>query len=51
LRLVQSIPSPKAETFKIWLAKVGYQRIEEIEKQTGESVIKVVQLIEEINHS
>jgi DNA-damage-inducible protein D len=51
LRLVQSIPSPKAEPFKIWLAKVGYQRIEEIEKQTGESVIKVVQLIEEINHS
>jgi hypothetical protein len=31
LRLVQSIPSPKAEPFKIWLAKVGYQRIEEIE--------------------
>ena len=31
LRLVQSIPSPKAEPFKIWLAKVGYQRIEETE--------------------
>lgn len=29
LRLVQSIPSPKAEPFKIWLAKVGYERIEE----------------------
>ncbi len=29
LRLVQSIPSPKAEPFKLWLAKVGYQRIEE----------------------
>jgi len=29
LRLVQSVPSPKAEPFKIWLAKVGYQRIEE----------------------
>ena len=31
LRLIQSIPSPKAEPFKLWLAKVGYERIEEIE--------------------
>jgi hypothetical protein len=31
LRLIQSIPSPKAEPFKQWLAKVGNQRIEEIE--------------------
>jgi DNA-damage-inducible protein D len=31
LRLIQSIPSPKAEPFKLWLAKVGYQRMEEIE--------------------
>ncbi len=31
LRLIQSIPSPKAEPFKQWLAKVGYERIEEIE--------------------
>ena len=30
LRLVQSIPSPKAEPFKLWLAKVGYERIQEI---------------------
>lgn len=30
-RLVQSIPSPKAEPFKLWLAKVGYERIQEIE--------------------
>ena len=30
-RLIQSIPSPKAEPFKIWLAKVGYERIEETE--------------------
>jgi len=29
-RLVQSIPSPRAEPFKLWLAQVGYQRIEEI---------------------
>lgn len=31
LRLIQSIPSPKAEPFKQWLAKVGYERIEETE--------------------
>ena len=27
--LIQSIPSPKAELFKQWLAKVGYERVEE----------------------
>ncbi len=31
LRIIQSIPSPKAEPFKQWLAQVGYQRMEEIE--------------------
>jgi len=31
LRLIQSIPSPNAEPFKVWLAKVGYERIEETE--------------------
>jgi hypothetical protein len=31
LRLIQSIPSPKAEPFKMWLAKVGAERIEETE--------------------
>ncbi|WP_342330790.1 Bro-N domain-containing protein [Pedobacter sp. FW305-3-2-15-E-R2A2] len=30
LRLIQSIPSPKAEPFKMWLAKVGYERMQEI---------------------
>lgn len=29
LRLIQSIPSPKAEPFKLWLAKVGYERMKE----------------------
>lgn len=29
-RLIQSIPSPKAEPFKQWLAKVGYERLQEI---------------------
>jgi hypothetical protein len=31
LRLIQSVPSPKAEPFKRWLAKVGYERLQEIE--------------------
>lgn len=30
-RIIQSIPSPKAEPFKLWLARVGYDRIKEIE--------------------
>jgi len=29
LRIIQSIPSPKAEPFKVWLAKVGYERLQE----------------------
>ena len=28
-RLIQSIPSPKAEPFKLWLARIGYERVEE----------------------
>ena len=31
LRIIQTIPSPKAEPFKRWLAKVGYERLQEIE--------------------
>lgn len=30
LRIIQSIPSPKAEPFKVWLAKVGYERMQEV---------------------
>ena len=30
-RIIQSIPSPKAEPFKRWLARVGYERVQEIE--------------------
>lgn len=30
LRLIQSVPSPKAEPIKLWLAKVGYERIQEM---------------------
>src|SRR3990167_2573288 len=29
-RIIQSIPSPNAEPFKLWLAKVGYERVEEV---------------------
>ncbi|MFW6220484.1 MAG: Bro-N domain-containing protein [Nanoarchaeota archaeon] len=40
-RLIQSIPSPKAEPFKQWLAQVGYERIEEIENpEIGQDRIK-----------
>ena len=34
LRLIQSIPSPKAEPFKMWLAQVGSDRIDEIAAAT-----------------
>ncbi len=30
-RIIQSIPSPKAEPFKMWLARVGYERVQEID--------------------
>ncbi len=41
LRLIQSIPSPKAESFKQWLAQVGYERIQEIENpELGQNRIK-----------
>jgi hypothetical protein len=30
-RIIQSIPSQRAEPFKLWLAKVGYERVEEVE--------------------
>jgi len=30
-RIIQSVPSPKAEPFKLWLAQVGYERVREIE--------------------
>ncbi|MGM5480567.1 MAG: BRO-N domain-containing protein [Nanobdellota archaeon] len=40
-RIIQSIPSKKAEPFKLWLAKVGYERIEEIENpEIGQDRIK-----------
>ncbi len=40
-RIIQSISSPKAEPFKIWLAQVGYERIQEIENpELGQNRIK-----------
>jgi hypothetical protein len=46
-RIIQSIPSPKAEPFKLWLARVGYERIEEtedpeiaVQKNTGAEKVK-----------
>jgi hypothetical protein len=35
LRLVQSIPSPKAEPIKLWLAKVGYERMQDMADPSG----------------
>jgi len=48
-RLIQSIPSPKAEPFKQWLAQVGYERVEEIqnpELAQGQGQIATPLLIE-----
>lgn len=40
-RIIQSVPSKKAEPFKLWLAKVGYERIQEIENpELGQDRIK-----------
>ncbi len=40
-RIIQSVPSRKAEPFKLWLAQVGYERIEEIENpELGQNRIK-----------
>lgn len=36
LRIIQSIPSPKAEPFKLWLAKVGRERLDELAEETEE---------------
>ncbi len=39
-RIIQSIPSPKAEPFKRWLAKVGYERVQEIEDPADSASVK-----------
>ncbi|MFY0626159.1 MAG: hypothetical protein JXR07_07690 [Reichenbachiella sp.] len=40
LRIVQSVPSKKAEPFKKWLAKIGAERLEEIERGKGYYVVQ-----------
>lgn len=42
LRLIQSIPSPKAEPFKMWLAKVGYERMQEISDPEQSLITNVI---------
>ena len=40
LRLIQSIPSPRAEPFKLWLARVGYERLQELStRQVAETTV------------
>lgn len=43
-RIIQSIPSPKAEPFKKWLAKVGQERIEEIQDPRWKKVKEKLEL-------
>ena len=45
LRIIQSIPSPKAEPFKLWLARVGYERLEEIENRTRQAGGEIIALL------
>jgi len=47
-RIIQAIPSPKAEPFKRWLARVGFERVEEIENP--ELAIRQI-LVDKINKS
>jgi prophage antirepressor-like protein len=49
-RIIQSIPSPKAEPFKRWLAKVGYERVQEIENPEL-AQIRMKQLYEQKGYS
>ena len=38
-RLIQSIPSPKAEPFKLWMAQVAKDRLDELEQKTGKVIV------------
>ena len=38
-RLIQSVPSPKDEPIKLWLAKVGHERTQELEQKTSKKVV------------
>lgn len=48
-RIIQSIPSPKAEPFKLWLAKVGQERIEEIQ-DPERAVLRAKHIYEQKGH-
>jgi len=49
-RIIQSIPSPKAEPFKLWLAKVGQERIEEIQ-DPERAILRAKQIYEQKGHT
>jgi prophage antirepressor-like protein len=49
-RLIQSIPSPKAEPFKLWLAKVGQERIEEIQ-DPERAIVRAKKIYEQKGYS
>ena len=49
LRIIQSIPSKKAEPFELWLAQVGRERIEEvIDPELPNTEISVIEVTEEL---
>jgi hypothetical protein len=49
-RIIQSIPSPKAEPFKLWLAKVGQERIEEIQ-DPERAILRAKEIYEQKGYS
>lgn len=49
-RIIQAIPSPKAEPFKLWLAKVGQERIEEIQ-DPERAVLRAKHIYEQKGHT
>lgn len=50
LRIIQSVPSPKAEPFKQWLAKVGYERMQEI-ADPSQSIDRARENWQKLGHS
>jgi hypothetical protein len=48
-RIIQSIPSPKAEPFKLWLSKVGQERIEEIQ-DPERAIVRAKRIYEQKGH-
>jgi len=49
--IIQSIPSTKAEPFKHWLAKVGYERLEEIENSEYNSLMNHCKIINKCKYT